>query len=678
MLPLCADQGVGVIPWSPLARGRLTRDWDATTARSETDEFGETLYRDEDRGDRRRRRRGRRAARGRRAPRSRWPGCSPSRWSTSPIVGATKPQHLERRRGRGRPRARRDDEVEELGAGYVPHADRRAPLTGRPADDPGSGGGGQRPGSRGPGGCCLAARLAQARLGDPAGLLGKAGTLGALHPGQPDGAREAAQHRPGGQGVVLDGQVEGGLQQLPVQVHHAVCRPGAAVRADVSWRRRGRAPRRRTSSGCSSGLPAKHGDRGQASADRDQGPGSTARTGHSGHAPFWVRRRSRAFWVTTRRRSRRVASRRAVRRGTVAPHDHAVSFHDGDRTLGVVASYVADGLALGEPVVVVATADHLMALDAALARARLGPGSMRADGRFRTLDAEETLAAFMVDGRPRRRGLPGRASRRCCTRSGATHRGSGSSARWCTLLWDEGNSRRGAGPRGLVERAGRGAVVHAALRLPPQRCSASPAWRTSVGSASCTPTSCRRRATTRPGRGGRASPVDEQPPGRSCPSPRRSPRCGGSSAPPCARGVRRRSCRTPSWSPRRWPRTRSATPTPPSTPRSCGRRGSSGSPSRTPAPGPPRSGWPPQEDVSGRGIIDRRGARGAVGPRPPARRQGGVGGVPLHCLGREGIAAQARRLIVTAALCPALGPVAGPSAGRRGGQRAGDAPACAG
>ena len=48
MLPLCADLGVGVIPWSPLARGRLTRDWDATTARSETDEFGRTLYRDDD------------------------------------------------------------------------------------------------------------------------------------------------------------------------------------------------------------------------------------------------------------------------------------------------------------------------------------------------------------------------------------------------------------------------------------------------------------------------------------------------------------------------------------------------------------------------------------------------------------------------------------------------------
>jgi 1-deoxyxylulose-5-phosphate synthase len=48
MLPLCADQGIGVIPWSPLARGRLTRPWDASTARTETDEFGKTLYRDED------------------------------------------------------------------------------------------------------------------------------------------------------------------------------------------------------------------------------------------------------------------------------------------------------------------------------------------------------------------------------------------------------------------------------------------------------------------------------------------------------------------------------------------------------------------------------------------------------------------------------------------------------
>jgi len=44
MLPLCIDQGVGVIPWSPLARGLLTRDVSSNTSRSETDEFGKTLY----------------------------------------------------------------------------------------------------------------------------------------------------------------------------------------------------------------------------------------------------------------------------------------------------------------------------------------------------------------------------------------------------------------------------------------------------------------------------------------------------------------------------------------------------------------------------------------------------------------------------------------------------------
>jgi aryl-alcohol dehydrogenase (NADP+) len=49
MLPLCADQGIGVIPWSPLARGRLTRDWDESTARSETDAFGKRLYTEGDR-----------------------------------------------------------------------------------------------------------------------------------------------------------------------------------------------------------------------------------------------------------------------------------------------------------------------------------------------------------------------------------------------------------------------------------------------------------------------------------------------------------------------------------------------------------------------------------------------------------------------------------------------------
>jgi aryl-alcohol dehydrogenase-like predicted oxidoreductase len=49
MFPLLDDQGVGSIPWSPLARGRLTRPWDAQTNRSESDEFGRSLYSDGDR-----------------------------------------------------------------------------------------------------------------------------------------------------------------------------------------------------------------------------------------------------------------------------------------------------------------------------------------------------------------------------------------------------------------------------------------------------------------------------------------------------------------------------------------------------------------------------------------------------------------------------------------------------
>jgi len=52
MLPFCQDQKIAVIPWSPLARGRLTREWDEKTIRSETDEFGKTLYKQAEDADR--------------------------------------------------------------------------------------------------------------------------------------------------------------------------------------------------------------------------------------------------------------------------------------------------------------------------------------------------------------------------------------------------------------------------------------------------------------------------------------------------------------------------------------------------------------------------------------------------------------------------------------------------
>jgi len=87
--------------------------------------------------------------------------------------------------------------------------------------------------------------------------------------------------------------------------------------------------------------------------------------------------------------------------GAAAPHEHAVSFYDGDQdVVAAVAAYAADGFVLGEPVLVVATAAHRTALDEALEALGWQPSVMRDEGWFVTLDAAETLATFMVDGLP--------------------------------------------------------------------------------------------------------------------------------------------------------------------------------------------------------------------------------------------------------------------------------------
>jgi 1-deoxyxylulose-5-phosphate synthase len=94
MLPMCVDQGVGVIPWSPLARGFLTRDPSESSARKETDEFGKTLYGTADVGVIEA---VARIAAERGVPRAQialaW--VSKHRAVTAPIVGATKQQHLD-------------------------------------------------------------------------------------------------------------------------------------------------------------------------------------------------------------------------------------------------------------------------------------------------------------------------------------------------------------------------------------------------------------------------------------------------------------------------------------------------------------------------------------------------------------------------------------------------------
>ncbi|MGW3664348.1 aldo/keto reductase [Streptomyces sp. NPDC005141] len=120
MLPLCADQGVAVLPWSPLARGRLTRDWDTATARSRNDAFGRNLYQD---GDREIADAVARIAAEREVPRARIALAWLLRQSTvtAPIVGATKAPHIEDAVA-ALDVVLTDKETEELERPYTPRA----------------------------------------------------------------------------------------------------------------------------------------------------------------------------------------------------------------------------------------------------------------------------------------------------------------------------------------------------------------------------------------------------------------------------------------------------------------------------------------------------------------------------------------------------------------------------
>jgi aryl-alcohol dehydrogenase-like predicted oxidoreductase len=97
MLPLCLEEGIGVIPWSPLARGRLTRDWDDTTERAASDKYGEKLYAATVDADRQVAEAVARIATERGLPRAQialaWLLHKPV--VTAPIVGASKRGHLE-------------------------------------------------------------------------------------------------------------------------------------------------------------------------------------------------------------------------------------------------------------------------------------------------------------------------------------------------------------------------------------------------------------------------------------------------------------------------------------------------------------------------------------------------------------------------------------------------------
>ena len=122
MLPFCEDQKIAVIPWSPLARGRLTRDWDETTNRSETDEFGKTLYKQAEDADRKIVEKVAEIAKAHGISRAQVATAWILQKSavTAPIIGASKPNHLRDAVGALTVKLSAED-IAALEAPYIPH-----------------------------------------------------------------------------------------------------------------------------------------------------------------------------------------------------------------------------------------------------------------------------------------------------------------------------------------------------------------------------------------------------------------------------------------------------------------------------------------------------------------------------------------------------------------------------
>ena len=125
MIPQCVDQGVAVLPWSPLARGLLagnrTREGERLTARAGTDPFGDSLYTPEVDFDVVDRVAEVAAARGVSQAQVALAWLLHKPGVTAPIVGATKPQHLDDALA-AEQLTLSGDEITRLEEPYVPHA----------------------------------------------------------------------------------------------------------------------------------------------------------------------------------------------------------------------------------------------------------------------------------------------------------------------------------------------------------------------------------------------------------------------------------------------------------------------------------------------------------------------------------------------------------------------------
>ncbi|MEV5882457.1 aldo/keto reductase [Streptomyces sp. NPDC052020] len=123
MLPYCLAEGVGVTPWSPLARGRLARDWGTESSRTAGDPIQDRFYGPTEQADRAVARVVAQIAAERGVPMAQvalaWLLRQPA--VTAPVVGATKPHHL-RDAVAALELELEDAEVARLEAPYVPHA----------------------------------------------------------------------------------------------------------------------------------------------------------------------------------------------------------------------------------------------------------------------------------------------------------------------------------------------------------------------------------------------------------------------------------------------------------------------------------------------------------------------------------------------------------------------------
>jgi aryl-alcohol dehydrogenase-like predicted oxidoreductase len=123
MLPLCSDQRIAVLPWSPLARGRLARAWDTETSRTQTDTYGNALFAGSTESDRKVVEQVGAIAAAREVPRAQVALAWVIQKSVvaAPIVGASKPQHLDDALA-ALTLDLTDAELAQLEAPYVPHA----------------------------------------------------------------------------------------------------------------------------------------------------------------------------------------------------------------------------------------------------------------------------------------------------------------------------------------------------------------------------------------------------------------------------------------------------------------------------------------------------------------------------------------------------------------------------